>query len=554
MACSQQPQRRSSHTSSRIKRENTVLAGVLRNPKAVPPLSAARNAQTMLLRRLQRRILHHCSMASDNNGHEGSSTDCRSCNELRCDFEVAAPKGAIRERDDWSRRGQRTMNEEIFNAHSQLCIGLVGSARSARRRACEELLRALHVFGWKRRRQPERQPAGGQERAISRKAISTARLRLAGRALGCYGGNERRGCGTVFKLAPNGVETVLHAFTGGSDGYEPQSGLIMDKSGNLYGTTLHGGGGCGRDGCGTVFKVAPNGCSETVLYAFKAEVTAPIRSPDWLPTRTAIYTALLPLAAGTHTCGNLGAQQSAGCGIVFKIAPNGTETVLHVFTGGSDGGAPGASLIIDKAGNLYGTTGANGTADSCDHELYGCGTVFKIAPNGTETLLHVFTGGGDGGAPAASLTIDDAGNLYGTTVGGGSADDCGYGSVFSGCGTVFKLAPNGTETVLHVFTGGSDGAYPIGGLIADSAGNLYGTTGGGGSKEKLQSWTLWLRHRLQTRNGRHRNRAPHFFRQEGGWRIPRRQSDRGQEGRSLRHDLQGWREGTTWLWNGLHCC
>jgi uncharacterized repeat protein (TIGR03803 family) len=138
-------------------------------------------------------------------------------------------------------------------------------------------------------------------------------------------------------------------------------------------------------------------------------------------------------------------------------------------------------LIMDNAGNLYGTTIANGTQETCNQLLYGCGTNFKIAPNGTETFLHVFTGGTDGGEPAAGLLVDNAGNLYGTTGGGGSADDCGYGSLIPGCGTVFKLAANGTETVLHVFAGGSDGAYPVGGLIADSAGNLYGTTGGGGS-------------------------------------------------------------------------
>jgi uncharacterized repeat protein (TIGR03803 family) len=136
--------------------------------------------------------------------------------------------------------------------------------------------------------------------------------------------------------------------------------------------------------------------------------------------------------------------------------------VLHAFTGGSDGGLPVAGLIADSSGNLYGTASEGGAS--------GLGVVFKLTPGGTETVLHSFTGGSDGKNPGAGLIADSSGNLYGTTQFGGA----------SNAGVVFKLSPGGTETVLYSFTGGSDGSEPFAGLIADSSGNLYGTTGKGG--------------------------------------------------------------------------
>jgi uncharacterized repeat protein (TIGR03803 family) len=152
---------------------------------------------------------------------------------------------------------------------------------------------------------------------------------------------------------------------------------------------------------------------------------------------------------------------------VFEVSPNGTETVLYSFKGGSDGILPFAGLIRDSSGNFYGTTQEGG--------VYGWGTVFKLAPNGTETVLHSFSGGTDGLEPVGGLVKGRNGSLYGTTEGGGSTGCYGYG-----CGTVFKLAPDGTETVLHSFTGGTDGLGPVAGLIKDSSGNLYGTTQQGG--------------------------------------------------------------------------
>ena len=153
---------------------------------------------------------------------------------------------------------------------------------------------------------------------------------------------------------------------------------------------------------------------------------------------------------------------ASGDGTVFKLTPGGTETVLYSFTGIPDGVYPEAGLIADRAGNLYGTTNQGGASNK--------GTVFKLTPSETETVLHSFAGA-DGALPVAALIADRAGNLYGTTYYGGASGD----------GTVFKLTPGGTETVLHSFTGIPDGVYPEAGLIADRADNLYGTTSFGGA-------------------------------------------------------------------------
>src|ERR1700730_15697724 len=155
------------------------------------------------------------------------------------------------------------------------------------------------------------------------------------------------------------------------------------------------------------------------------------------------------------------------------------ETVLHSFTG-SDGANPNAGLIADSSGNLYGTTFNGGASGSGGCMISGCGVVFKLSPDGTETVLHSFRclyrRCPYGANPNAGLIADSSGNLYGATVHGGGSGCAGYG-----CGVVFKLSPTGTEKVLYSFTGGSDGANPDAVLIADSAGNLYGTTYGGGA-------------------------------------------------------------------------
>jgi uncharacterized repeat protein (TIGR03803 family) len=254
--------------------------------------------------------------------------------------------------------------------------------------------------------------------------------------------------------------TVLHSFTdGSSDGFQATSVLIADSNGNLYGTAAHGGASHG----GVVFKLAPDGTTYTVLYSF---CRLPSCSDGSTPEAGLIVDSAGNLY-GTTTGGGVSTSLCAGCGTVFKLAPDGTETVLYSFCskpGCNDGLGPQAGLIADSTGNLYGTT-HDGGGSGCGG--LGCGVVFKISPGGTETVL---TGASDGAGPSAGLIADSAGNLYGTTGDGGAA----------GQGVVFKVSPGGTETVLHSFTG-SDGATLQPGLIADSSGNLYGMTTQGGA-------------------------------------------------------------------------
>lgn len=265
------------------------------------------------------------------------------------------------------------------------------------------------------------------------------------------------GCGTVFKLDPAGNETVLHRFTV-SDGEQPFAGLIMDKKGNLYGTTSVGGSG-------TVFKLDTAG-NETVLHGFAGP-------PDGeLP-----YAGLIMDKAGNlYGTTVYGGTSSNCCGIVFKVDTSGNETVLHSFAGPPDGQLPYAGLIMDQEGNLYGATSSGGTSSNCSG---GCGTVFKLDTFGNETVVHSFTNSDGDGALPSGLIMDKKGNLYGTTyIGGPLVDAC---RPYTACGTVFKLDTAGNETVLHSFSGGSDGGLPVAGLIMDKAGNLYGTTEVGGT-------------------------------------------------------------------------
>jgi uncharacterized repeat protein (TIGR03803 family) len=263
------------------------------------------------------------------------------------------------------------------------------------------------------------------------------------------------------------METVLYSFChdfGCSDGASPSSNLIADNAGNLYGTTDMGG----PSGSGTVFKLSLRG-AYTVLHSFSGA------------TGSGSVAGLTADSAGNlYGTTKFGGPPPPGCrpfcfgyGLVFKLSPSGAYTVLHSFTGGSDGSAPNG-LIADSAGNLYGTTEIGGHG----------GTVFKLSPPAnpggawTETVLYSFCSkpGCSGGSPRAALIADSAGNLYGTTSQGGGASGCGGNT----CGTVFKLSPGGAYTVLHTFSG-SDGANPQAGLIADCKGNLYGTTASGGA-------------------------------------------------------------------------
>lgn len=268
--------------------------------------------------------------------------------------------------------------------------------------------------------------------------------------------------GTVFKISPSDAETVLYSFKGGfSDGAQPTAGVLMSNNGNLYGTTNVGG----ASDWGTVYKITPSG-KETILYSF---CQSGYCVDGGYPTGTVIRDNKGNLY-GTTYWGGAYAQ-----GAVFKLSPKGKETVLHSFCQGgypcSDGGNPEAGLIIDKLGNLYGTTiygGAN-----------GYGAVFKISSSGDETVLYSFCQAGypcaDGANPYAGLIMDKKGNLYGTTQYGG-ANVCGG----NGCGTVFRLSPSGAQTVLYSFgSQAGDGVFPQGDLISDKTGNLYGTTSTG---------------------------------------------------------------------------
>jgi uncharacterized repeat protein (TIGR03803 family) len=251
-----------------------------------------------------------------------------------------------------------------------------------------------------------------------------------------------KGCGTVFKLDPAGNETVLYKFTGGADGEFPSAGLVRDAAGNLYGTTQYGGPvttTCGI-GCGTIFKLDTTG-SLTVLHSVGSQA------------------GLVMDAAG-----NLYGSTTEG---IFKLDPAGTFTVLDASAGS------GATLALDAAGNLYGTTQFGGVADSTCLQN-SCGTVFKLDTAGIYATLYSFTAAGDDGYnPLAGVVLDAAGNLYGTTPYGGAPNCLGGQNNPVGCGTVFKLSPAGVETVFSFQSGGD---HPIAGLALDAAGNLYGTT------------------------------------------------------------------------------
>ena len=290
-----------------------------------------------------------------------------------------------------------------------------------------------------------------------------------------FGGNgqgcpvaDHGGCGTVYKITPDGTETVLYAFRGNSDGRFPQAGLLLDEGGNLFGTTLLGGNaGCNGDGCGTVFRIAPDG-DETILHAFAADGSD----------------AAEPVAGLVRdSSGNLyGAGTGGGparSGMIFRIAPDNTYSIVHIFTGKPEQQGNPNSLMIDRYDNIYGTTGYPGEYEYC--EGY-CGTIFTVTMFGVFRTLHVFSTA-EGTIPAGTLVKDGSGSLYGTTYGGGTAA--------CGCGTIFRLAKDGTFTRLYSFQAGTDGAWPEGGVAMDKNGNLFGTTVDGGAGCSIGCGTLF---------------------------------------------------------------
>ena len=311
--------------------------------------------------------------------------------------------------------------------------------------------------------------------------------------------------GTVFKLtqSQNGwQETVLYSFAGSPDGEAPGSGtLVIDRAGHIFGTTTGGG----VYGFGTVFELIPgadNTWVEQVLYSFRGSVSSDGLSP-W---GSIVFDGAGNLYGATKLGGPATSTCPAGCGTVFELTPSGsgwTETVLYSFKGGTDGAGVYGGVILNKQGNsLFGTTSEGGTSGS--H-----GTVFQLASNNgiwKEAPIYRFRGSRDGGNPYSGLVSDSAGNIYGTTFYGGT----------KGYGTVFELTHSQTgwkENVLHSFTAQKDGGFPYyGTLLVDKAGNLYGTTSVGGGMADGVAYELSL-----SGSGKWIETVLYSFSGEDGW-------------------------------------
>ena len=275
----------------------------------------------------------------------------------------------------------------------------------------------------------------------------------------------------VIVAAPAPAQTwrVLHNFTGETDGGFPVAGLTIDAAGNLFGTASTGGNSSCVPGCGTVFRLQHRGSGweYSVIYSFSGSDGENPQARVIIGPDGSLY--------GTTVHGG-----SSNAGVVFKLQPPPTvckavlcawqETVLYSFRGGSDGENPMyGDLVFDQAGNLYGTTYGGGG--------HGRGTVYELSSSGgqwTETVLYSFAGDNDGQYPTAGVIFDSAGNLYGTALNGGS---------YNG-GTLYKLTHSmsgWTESTVYSFDpGGISGYQPVGGLVIDLRGNLYGTTETGG--------------------------------------------------------------------------
>ena len=334
-----------------------------------------------------------------------------------------------------------------------------------------------------------------------------------------YGGAY--GYGAVFELRHSGssyIMMTLYSFKGGTDGAQPRSRVVIGPGGALYGTTFNGGGtGCGGPGCGTVFTLSAPIWREAVLYRFTGGTDGGLPLGDLVfDSQASIYGATQQ-GGVPHSCGNI------GCGVVFKLQHltfNWSESPIYQFIGVSDGIIPNGGVIFDHSGNLYGTTLIGGSENF--------GTVFQLTHSGSgwkETILYNFQNLLDGSQPDAGLIFDSSGNLYGSTILGGTGlggtifelkpsgggwtynlvyaltgeagplgadlaiDAAGNlqgttlqdGSYVLGSG--FKLTPSQgswTYTSLHDFTGGNDGQLPQSNLVFDSSGNMYGTSSYGG--------------------------------------------------------------------------
>jgi uncharacterized repeat protein (TIGR03803 family) len=285
-------------------------------------------------------------------------------------------------------------------------------------------------------------------------------------------------CLAVVSVAASAqtTEVVLHNFcslTNCADGAQPLGGVIRDSEGNLYGGTLVGG----AHARGVAYKLAPSG-QVTVLYNF-CSLGGDLCTDGW-----AAVISVRDSEGNLYGTAGFGGAHNVGA--VYELTASGKETVLHSFcslANCADGSAP-SGLIRDSEGNLYGTTLYGGASSNGSGVTSGAGVLFKLTPSGQETVLHNFCSQAncaDGSLPSGNLLMDSEGNLYGTTLNGGP-----NGGISAGDGVVYKLAPSGQETVLCSFGSAScpDGANPNSGVIVDSEGNLYGTTGSGGAHGK----------------------------------------------------------------------
>jgi uncharacterized repeat protein (TIGR03803 family) len=289
---------------------------------------------------------------------------------------------------------------------------------------------------------------------------------LYGTAVTGGGGSCEGGCGVVYKLTNSGgvwTQSVLHAFTGGSDGSGPGSPVILDAHGNLYGTTPTGG----AKGFGVVYEVK-RGADEIwnlkVLHTFTGGIDGLGGSASRM---------LLDSAGNFYGVNTVGGAH--GFGNVFALTFNSGKwyfMTLYSFQDQPDGASPYGGLIVDKDGSLYGTTYYAGAND--------VGTVYKLTrANGswTESVIYSFKGGSDGDSPISTLVADARGNLYGTTSDGGAAK--------CGCGTIFKLARGSggtwTEIVAYRFPGAPEAAFAYNGMVSDGKGNFFGATVHGGT-------------------------------------------------------------------------
>jgi uncharacterized repeat protein (TIGR03803 family) len=298
------------------------------------------------------------------------------------------------------------------------------------------------------------------------------------------------GFGEIYRLSPSGEETVVHSFRAYLAG-QPYSGVVLDSSGNMYGTVtaavykvdtagkytaLHQFGfgkgppdlraGVVRDAAGNLYGTAGGGGQAGAGLVFKIDTAGSYKELYAFPGGPMYHQVPTPGVVLDAAGAVFGATPNAGiAGMVYKLDPSGQETTLYKFGGAAGGTTPFGGVIMDSERNLYGTTQGGGPSNA--------GVVYKVNAAGHDSALYSFTGGADGKYPESTLARDAAGNLYGTTVAGGA----------SGQGVVYRVDPSGHESVLHSFTGGADGGFPVGVVLA-SAGNLYGTTSFGGSASK----------------------------------------------------------------------